>query len=80
MDIPHEPDLIKGAQDFDTNSLAMIYDCYSPGIYRYAMRLLGDDCLAEDCVAETFSRFLKMLRAGQGPRDRSYFYCFACHV
>jgi RNA polymerase sigma-70 factor (ECF subfamily) len=31
------------------------------------MRLLGDECLAEDCVSETFSRFLKSLHAGHGP-------------
>jgi DNA-directed RNA polymerase specialized sigma24 family protein len=33
------------------------------------MRLLGDSSTAEDCVSETFSRFLKALQAGRGPRD-----------
>ena len=57
-------------------SLGAVYDRYSPGIYRYAMRLLGDECLAEDCVAETFSRFLKAIRAGNGPQDHLQAYLY----
>lgn len=71
-----EIELLKGAQSFDQEALAVIYDRYSPGIYRYAMRLMGDDCLAEDCVGETFQRFLKALRAGQGPRDHLQAYLY----
>lgn len=54
----------------------MIYDLYSPGLYRYAYRLLGDENLAEDCVGETFSRFLKALQAHQGPDHylKAYLY------
>jgi len=72
----NEPDLIHGAAKFDPSILTVVYNQYSPGIFRYAMRLLGDECLAEDCVSETFSRFLKALRAGQGPRDhlKAYLY------
>jgi len=71
--------LIKGAQVFDMLVLAEIYDSYSPGLFTYAMRLLGDSCLAEDCVSETFSRFLNMLRTGKGPEDhlRAYLYRIA---
>lgn len=71
--------LIKGAKVFDMRVLAEIYDCYSPGLFTYAMRLLGDSCQAEDCVSETFSRFLNMLRAGKGPEDhlRAYLYRIA---
>ena len=60
----------------ETQTLAEIYDQYSPGLYRYAMRLLGDVQLAEDCVAETFSRFLRVLHAGGGPREylQAYLY------
>jgi len=67
---------LRGAQVFNLDALAAIYDRYSPGIYTYAMRLLGDDCLAEDCVAETFARFLKALRAGQGPREHLQAYLY----
>jgi RNA polymerase sigma-70 factor, ECF subfamily len=62
-----EADLLYQAKAFDLQALAAIYDRYSPALYAYALRLLGDESLAEDCVAETFSRFLKTLRAGQGP-------------
>jgi RNA polymerase sigma-70 factor, ECF subfamily len=71
-----ERDLLKGAKSFDPASLGAVYDQYSPGIYRYAMRLLGDECLAEDCVSETFSRFLKVLNSGQGPNEHLQAYLY----
>jgi RNA polymerase sigma-70 factor, ECF subfamily len=74
-----EQELLQRAQDYEQSALGEIYDTYSPGIYRYAVRLLGDQDLAEDCVAETFSRFLAALKKGKGP-DRylqSYLYRIA---
>jgi RNA polymerase sigma-70 factor (ECF subfamily) len=73
---PTADELLKGARAFDVEALGNIYDLYSPGIYRYAMRLLGDDSLAEDCVAETFSRFLKSVRMGRGPDDHLQAYLY----
>jgi RNA polymerase sigma-70 factor (ECF subfamily) len=77
--IPSEKALIKGALRFDQATLAKIYDLYSPELYRYAARFLGDLSMAEDCVADTFSRFLKALSAGRGPKDhlRAYLYRIA---
>ena len=74
-----EQDLLQRARAFDMQALAEIYDRYSPGLYNYAMRLLGNECQAEDCVAETFSRFLKSLRADQGPEAylQAYLYRIA---
>jgi RNA polymerase sigma-70 factor (ECF subfamily) len=71
--------LLKGALRFDQATLAKIYDLYSPELYRYAVRFLGDPSLAEDCVADTFSRFLKALYAGRGPKEhlRAYLYRIA---
>jgi len=71
-----EADLLRGARAFDMQDLAEIYDRYSPGLYGYSMRLLGDPVLAEDCVSETFSRFLKGLRAGQGPAEHLQAYLY----
>lgn len=71
-----EQSLLQRAAQLETRALAEIYDAYSPGIYRYAMRLLGDVTLAEDCVAETFARFLKSLREGRGPRDNLQAYLY----
>ncbi len=62
-----EDNLLELARRFDEQALVEIYDRYSPGIYRYASRLLGDPDLAEDCVAETFSRFLIAINQGKGP-------------
>lgn len=74
--VSKEQELLQLASQLDVQALAMIYDHYSPGLYSYAMRLLDDPALAEDCVAETFARFLKALQKGQGPRDhlRAYLY------
>jgi RNA polymerase sigma-70 factor (ECF subfamily) len=76
MNSPTEQDLLKGARTYDLTSLGAIYDTYGPGIYRYAMRLLGDDCLAEDCVADTFERFLKALSFNQGPENHLQAYLY----
>lgn len=71
-----ERELLELASDLNTAALAEIYDNYSPGLYRYSMRLLGDADLAEDCVAETFTRFLKSLEKGHGPRDHLQAYLY----
>jgi len=71
-----EQDLLVQARQFETRALAEIYDCYSPRLYRYAFRLLGDPCAAEDCVADTFNRFLQVLRAGRGPKAHLQAYLF----
>ncbi len=71
-----EQELLLKAKQFDTCALAEIYDLYSPRLYRYAFRLLGDACMAEDCVADTFSHFLKALRNNNGPRDYLQAYLF----
>ena len=71
-----EHELLQGAQAFTEDSLAEIYERWSPELYRYAMRLLGDAGLSEECVADTFQRFLTALQQGSGPRDylRAYLY------
>ncbi len=71
-----EHELITQAGQFDPRALAEVYDLFSPRLYRYAMRLLGDASTAEDCVSETFSRYLKALQAGRGPRDHLQAYLF----
>lgn len=74
-----ETELITKARQMDLDALTEIYDEISPGIYRYAYRLLGDENLAEDCVSETFSRFLTKLSERKGPKQylRAYLYRIA---
>ncbi|MDD5467968.1 MAG: sigma-70 family RNA polymerase sigma factor [Anaerolineales bacterium] len=62
-----EQALLQGARRFEEGSLVEVYDRYSAGVYGYALRLLGNEDLAEECVAETFHRFLAALKAGRGP-------------
>lgn len=74
--VPEEQDLLLRASQLETKALSEIYDAYSPGMYRYAMRLLGDLTLAEDCVSETFTRFLDALQKRRGPRDHLQAYLY----
>jgi len=59
----------------DKQALAEIYERYSPDIFRYAYRLLDDNVLAEDCVADTFHHFLIAVRGGTSFENlRAYLY------
>ena len=71
-----EFELIQKAKVFDENALAAIYDLYQASIYRYAYRLLGNEQAAEDCVADTFDRYLTALRSGGGPESFLQAYLF----
>jgi len=74
-----DKELLKLARKFDPVILADIYNTFSPGIYRYAMRLTGDQILAEECVAESFSRLLHAFSTRRGPQDylQAYLYRIA---
>lgn len=72
----NERSLLNRASNFDASALSEIYDCHQEALYRYAMRLLGDPQLAEDCVAETFFRFLRSLSNGNLPRENLRAYLF----
>ncbi len=71
-----EQALLMRARAFDAQALAEVYDTFSPAIYCYAMRLLADAPLAEDCVTETFSRLLGVLKTNNGPREYLKAYLF----
>ena len=71
-----EEELIQRAYRLEGKALAEIYDAHNEAIYRYAMRLVGDVDVAEECVSETFTRFLTVLRKGKGPREHLKAYLF----
>ena len=74
--VNNESKLLLLASQFDQQALVEIYDLYSPKLYKYAVRSLNNPDLAEECVAETFSRFLTALRNNGGPQTnlRAYLY------
>jgi len=74
--VPAERDLLRRARDLNRGALSEVYDRYSPALYRYALRLLSDPATAEECVAETFSRFLHALHSGSGPKDHLQAYLY----
>jgi RNA polymerase sigma-70 factor, ECF subfamily len=71
--------ILERAKNYEAQALEEIFDNYSPGIYRYALRLLGDPELARECMAETFSRFLNALKRDGGPDNylQAYLYRIA---
>jgi len=71
--------ILERAKRYEAQALEEIFDTFSPGIYRYAYRLLGDTELARECMAETFSRFLDALRRDSGPDNylQAYLYRIA---
>ncbi len=71
--------LLERAKRFELEALEEVFDTYSPGIYRYAYRLLGDAELARECMSETFSRFLDALKRESGPDTylQAYLYRIA---
>jgi RNA polymerase sigma-70 factor (ECF subfamily) len=79
MESINEQDLLAGAQAFNMEALSVIYDTFSPVLFTYSQRLLGNASLSEECVAETFSRFLQALKKGRGPTThlRAYLYRIA---
>lgn len=76
MAVPSDDELLEKARRFDLSALAAIYDRYNDGVYYYALRLLGEESIAEDCAADVFSRLLQALKNGGGPRDnlKGYLY------
>jgi RNA polymerase sigma-70 factor, ECF subfamily len=68
--------LVHDTLRLDPTHLIEIYEQYSPRLFRYAVRLLNDADLAEECVAETFSRFLQALQRGGGPQDNVQAYLY----
>ena len=74
--VKNETKLLQLAKQYDQQALVEIYDLYSPALYRYAVRLLNNTDLAEECVAESFSRLLSALRKNGGPKTnlRAYLY------
>jgi RNA polymerase sigma-70 factor (ECF subfamily) len=66
---------ISTAKNLDKQDLVKIYEHFSPELFKYASRLLDDGDMAEECVSETFSRFLQSIRCGNQPENvRAYLY------
>jgi RNA polymerase sigma-70 factor (ECF subfamily) len=76
IEMNNEANLLQRLKQMDEQVLAEVYDAFNQEIFRYACGLLGNTDLAEECVAETFSRFLLAISNGGGPRDylRAYLY------
>jgi len=79
MTYDDEDSLVKAVQRFEERALIEVYDRYNSAIYRYALRLTSDQSLSEECVSETFFRFLKSVKQGKriNTRLQAYLYRIA---
>lgn len=55
--------LVRAAQDGDTEAFGALYDRYVDVVYRYVLFRVGDRTLAEDVTSETFLRALRSIRS-----------------
>jgi RNA polymerase sigma-70 factor (ECF subfamily) len=53
--------LIKRAQDGDTDAIAVLFDQYYPNVFRYVLSRVGDPTLSEDISGETFLRLVERI-------------------
>lgn len=51
-----------GSKPLDKKVVASLYEENNDALYRYAYRYLGDQDLAEECVADIFLNFLKRVK------------------
>ncbi|PWD51332.1 RNA polymerase subunit sigma-70 [Serinibacter arcticus] len=51
---PNEADLIRRAQLGDRAAFEALVEEHGPGLYRYGLRMLGDEGTTQDCVQDTF--------------------------
>ena len=70
------PDLLPRLAALDEGALTEVYETFSPRLYRYACRLVGDPAEAEELVAETFQRLLAGLQRGHGPATHLSAYLY----
>ena len=56
-----EEDLIRGAQQGDRESFALLYEAHADRVYHYLLNRLGQPADAEDVTAEVFIRAMKAL-------------------
>jgi len=69
---------LEHAQQFQIQTLTEIYEEFSPQLYYYALSRLGNPACAEDCVADTFQRFLQSLQKKTSIENtRAYLYRIA---
>jgi len=61
-----EQDLVKDAQDGDSEAFARLYDAYVARVYRYAYYRVSDDQLAQDITSEVFLKAWEKLDHYQG--------------
>ncbi len=66
MNDDHDRAVIERLRRGDKSACAQCVEQYSPGLYRLALRLMGDEAEAEDVVQETFLNAFKAIDSFEG--------------
>ena len=67
LDYKYLGELVQSAREGDSNAFAELYAATYQQQYRYALRYLKDEHLAQDALQETFVRVLRNIRKLQNP-------------
>ena len=72
----HTMQIKTGKEPLDKKAVIKLYEENNAALYRYAYRFLGDQDLAEECVADIFTSFLKRIQKDQPYNDnfKAYLY------
>lgn len=62
---PDEIELLERLRRGERAALGSVYDSYSPAIYRYLYRRVGNQRLAEDMAGQVFLKLLEAVHRGQ---------------
>jgi RNA polymerase sigma factor (sigma-70 family) len=68
--------LLEASQKLDEKAITTIFDRFSPGLYKYALRLCHLPDVADDIVLSVFTQFLEGLASNKTSNEnlRAYFY------
>jgi len=77
----NDSELLNAARAKDKAALEKIFDLYSSGLNRYALRWGCDPIQADQIVGDVFVKLLEQLDLGKGPQTnlRSYLYQMTYH-
>jgi len=60
----------------DEDTLTAIFDQFAPALYKYALRLCHDSCVADRIVGDAFAQLLEQIATAEGPRSDPRLYLY----
>jgi len=73
-------DVVVAFRGGDGNAFRMLYDAYNANVYRFCLRMVGDEAIAKDAFQETFIRMFEHRSTLRGVNVRSWLFSIARRV